>query len=126
MSAIEIIALVLVIISAIKIAFLLINPKAWFHSVGKFWMKPGVATIFALVVGGVVLKYLLDELTIVQIFAVMALHSLLFWIMLAPYKKDWYDMATRELSSGKLMKKNALGLLIWIVLALWVLKTIFA
>src|SRR3989344_4650264 len=112
MSAIETIALILVIVSAIKIVFLR--------------MKPGVATVVALVLGGLVLKYLLIELTIVQIFAVMAFFAPLMWLTMSPYRKNLYDMATRELSSGGILKKNWFGVVIWILLVIWVLKELYA
>ncbi|OHA90618.1 MAG: hypothetical protein A3A31_01910 [Candidatus Zambryskibacteria bacterium RIFCSPLOWO2_01_FULL_48_25] len=126
MSAIETIALILVIVSAIKIVFLLVKPGAWFSTVGKLWMKPGVATVVALVLGGLVLKYLLIELTIVQIFAVMAFFAPLMWLTMSPYRKNLYDMATRELSSGGILKKNWFGVVIWILLVIWVLKELYA
>ena len=126
MSAVETIALILIIVSAIKIIFLLVKPGAWFNTVGKLWIKPGVATVVALVLGGLVLKYLLVELTIVQIVAVCAFYSMFFWIALAPYKNDWYNMVTRELSSGNIWKKNWLSTLLWIAIMVWVLKKLFA
>ena len=126
MSAIETIALVLVIVSVIKLFFLMVSPRSWFNTVGKLFLHPGIFTTIALILGAVVLKYLLIELTIVQIFAVMAFFAPLMWFTISPYRKDLYDMVTRELSSGGILKRNWLGVVIWILLVIWVLKELFA
>src|SRR3989344_5872721 len=126
MSAIETIALVLVIVSVIKLFFLMVSPRSWFNAVGKLFLHPGIFTAIALILGAVVLKYLLVELTIVQIFAVMAFFAPLMWLTMSPYRKNLYDMATRELSSGGILKKNWFGVVIWILLVIWVLKELYA
>ncbi|OHB09724.1 MAG: hypothetical protein A3H60_02435 [Candidatus Zambryskibacteria bacterium RIFCSPLOWO2_02_FULL_44_12b] len=125
MTAIENIALVLVVVSALKIFFLLVKPSAWFNTVGKLWMKPGIATVVSLILGAIVLRYLLVELTIVQIFAVFAFTAMFFWFSLAPYRKDFYDLAVRDISVGGIWKKNWPATLIWIILMIWVIKEIF-
>ncbi len=126
MTAIETIALVLVIVSALKIIFLLVRPSAWFNTVGKLWAKPGIFTAVSLVLGVIVLRYLLVELTIVQVFAVFAFTALFYWVALAPYRQELYDMARRKMENGSIIKTNWLATIIWIVLAVWVLKEIFA
>ena len=42
-STIEILALILIVVSAIKILFLLINPKGWFKFAKGFWKNTALA-----------------------------------------------------------------------------------
>ena len=77
MIPIEIIALIIAVIAAIKIITILIQPKVWANVVETIYANPIATAIIALLLAIVVLKYLLVELTIVQIFAVMAIIVLL-------------------------------------------------
>ncbi|MEX0919215.1 MAG: hypothetical protein WDZ64_00510 [Parcubacteria group bacterium] len=126
MSAIETIALVLIGISVIKMITILISPRAWYEGpVAKLWSTPVVGTLLSLVLAWVVLKYLLVELTIVQVFASMAFTSLLFFLILMPYYHELHRMIYREGQSGmSIFKKSLVGTLAWLALMVWVLVEI--
>jgi hypothetical protein len=71
MTPIEIMAFIAAIIVPIKIIMLLRSQKSWFNTVTRrFWGNAVVTTILSLIVVIVTLYYLLQELTIIQIWAV--------------------------------------------------------
>ena len=124
MTPIEIIALILIIVSGIKIIVILINPKVWMNFVKKLFANAALVRIVLLILAGVVLYYLLQELTIIQILAAATLIVLLIGIGLA---KDFNTLIKlyNNQNSGKLLKDNWLYTLIWIVLLAWGAKELF-
>lgn len=121
MSSIEIIALVVVLLSVIKIVFLLLSPEAWVRNVGKLWTRPSVTTAVSLILMLVVLKYLLVELTIVEIFATFAFAALFMRLMLAPYAREFYEVTTRNIDPRTYLRKSWLPTLLWLGLSVWVI-----
>lgn len=119
-------ALIIVALSAIKIIVLLTKPKAWVSVFKAVYRKPSVTTIVFLVLSVIVLNYLLKEITIVQIFAVMLFFALLTGLTVASaYSKDVVQMATKLLKDKNMIKKAWLAILIWTVLIIWALKELF-
>ena len=125
-SSIEIIALILILITAIKLIVILINPSAWMNNVvRKIYGKPGVLTIVSLLLGSLVLYYLIQEITIVQILAVMMFLMLLMLVSVSIYSQEFLAMADTIYRDGNIFKKSWLPLVIWIALILWGLKELF-
>lgn len=125
MTPVEIIALVLVIVGVIKVIVLMIKPSAWLGTFGKMWVNTPAFLVVAVILALVVLRYLLTELTIVQIFAVFAFMAPFYWIALAPYRREIYEMVSRDTSTKTLFQKSWFTMLIWVVLSVWVLMEIF-
>lgn len=126
MTPIEIIALIIIIISAIKIIVILVNPKSWADVVKKIWVNPMVTSIIALILAAIVLYYLvwIEGITIVQIFAVIAFVVLLMAVGIGTYAKEVISMSTRMLKKG-VLKRAWFYTLIWIVLMVWAVKELF-
>ena len=123
---VEWMALILIVISAIKIIVILVKPKAWNDSVvKKLWKNSGLAMIVSLILAAVALYYLLQELTIVQILATMLFLALLIAVGVAAYKKEVIGLADKMLKNKAVIKKSWLYIIIWIVLLLWGAKEIF-
>lgn len=119
MTPIGIIALILILVSAIKIVVILVNPKSWADVVKKIWANPMVMSIVSLILAAIVLYYLIQSgLTIVQILAVTAFVGLLMAVGIGIYANEVISMATKMLKKG-LMKKAWLYTLIWIILLIW-------
>ncbi len=123
MTPIEIIALILIIISAIKIIVILVNPKSWADVVKKIWANPTLTSIIALILAAIVLYYLvwIEGMTIVQIFAVTAFVVLLMAVGIGTYAKEVISMSTRMLKKG-VLKRAWFYTLVWIVLMIWAIK----
>ncbi len=119
MTPIEIIALIVIIISAIKIIVILVNPKSWADIVKKVWVNPMVMSIVSLILAAIVLYYLIQSgLTIVQILAVTAFVALLMAVGIGMYATEVISMATKMLKKG-ILKKAWFYTLIWVALIVW-------
>ena len=126
MNALEIIALIAIILAVIKILVILINPSSWLKVIKTVYAQPWITAIISLILAGIVLNYLLQELTIVQIFASMMFFALLTMIGIAGYKKEITEWAEQVLKEKELWKKAWLALIIWGILIIWVIYSILA
>lgn len=124
-TSIEIMALIVAVIAAIKIIVIFVKPKAWLGLVKKVYAQPILTTIISLVLAVIVLYYLLQELTILQIFAVMLLIVLLAAINMSTYSKEMTGVAEKMLKDKKILKKAWLSVVIWVILIIWTLKELF-
>lgn len=125
MTPIEIIALIIIIISAIKIIVILANPKSWADVVKKIWANPMITSVISFILAAIVLYYLLQSgLTIVQILAVTLFVALLMAVGIGMYATEMISMATKMLKKG-VLKKAWFYTLIWIVLLIWGAKELF-
>lgn len=116
MTPIEIIALVLIILSAVKIALI---PKIWMKVVKFLYSKPKILFVVELALAGVVLYYLLQAgLTIIHILSAVAFGALLTGLTFAWFGKETRSWAQSILKKG-LWKKAWLPILIWVALIVW-------
>lgn len=119
MTPIEIMALIVATAVLIKLVLMVASPKSWKSTVTKrSWANPILTTIVSLVVMVVSLIFLIRELTIIQIFAVMFFAMSLMILSFAPYSKD---MLVLEDKMFKNLKKGWVAGIVWLVLAIWVL-----
>ena len=124
MGAIEIFAGVVVLLSLIKLITLLVSPKSWINFASKLWKNPSAMAFVSLILGAIVFYYLIQELTIIQIFAVMLFTMLLFALTFASYSKEFYPMLQKFAKQG-ILKKGWLPILIWVILLIWAIKELF-
>jgi len=127
MTPIEIMALIVAVFAGVKLVVALISPKSWLGSVTKTaWSNPTLTTIGSLVLAAVALFYLLEELTIVQIFAAMFFLMLLMVMGFAPYAKDMLALEDKMLKDRDVVKRGWLSIIVWGILVIWVLYALFA
>lgn len=126
LSAVDIIALVFILLAAIKLLYLLIDPKKWYGVISGIYKKPKAAFIIYLILAIVVLVYLLQEITIVQIIAVAALVGLLTGMGISLYFRDFLGILKKIYSDkGSLLRKNWVPIIIWLAIFVWALVEIF-
>ena len=119
-TSVEIIALVLIAISAVKMLMLVIKPQAWMNFAKALYNKPVVMKIVGVVLGGVVLYYLVDSgMTIVQILATSAFVAMLFLVGLAEDAGAFIKKYQAQIKAGKLWKNYWFYTLLWIALLVW-------
>ena len=123
-SPLEIIAVLFAVLVIVKLVFIVVNKQLFYKNVVKplysSKINGGVFGILAVVV----FYYLIQELTIVQIFGAMVFTSLLMGATLARFSKDLLKLA------DKVYKKKFdswmwIYALIWVVLSLLVLYEVF-
>jgi len=125
MNAIEIIAAITAWVIVIKVLVILVNPKAWMDKVAKpIYENSGVSTFVFAVLTAIVGYYLLQVMSIVEIFAVAAFISLLMGLGALAFSKDVLKFA-QEMMKKNGIKKAWLSTVIWAFLALWVLRDLY-
>lgn len=125
MEPIQIIALSVAILSIIKLLFILTNPKSWFSMVKSIYSNKLLTTIVSTILALVVLNFLIKEITIVQIFAVMAFVMLLFTLTGSSYGKDIISLAEKRYKDKNKIKNAWFPILIWVLLLIWLLFFLF-
>jgi len=125
MTPVEIMALVVVLLGGIKIAVLFADPKKWASVAKKVYGTPLVTQFFAAVFGIGSLYFLLQEVTIVQIFAVMFFFMCLMMMGVAAFGKELVKLVDVILKRKDLVRSTGLLYLIWIVLMVWVIAELF-
>ena len=125
-TSIEIFALIIAVVIAVKIISILISPRAWMRLGKGIFAIPILTMIISLILAGVVLYYLLQTLNIVQIFGVMLFVILLAATTLSTYVKEVMPAFEKLLKTKKLLRKAWLSIIIWIALVIWVLVVLFS
>ena len=124
MTPIEIMALIVASLIVIKLVVIFINPKHWAKVAETFFKNPTVTIVVSLVWAAVVLFFLLQELSIVHIFAVTLFLMPLIGVGFAFYAKETTAWMKKLLKQKNMLRRAWLIVVIWLVLALWVLYTI--
>ncbi len=129
MNALEIVALVFIAITLIKLLVISVNPRTWYgpaNPLMKLFANRALGVGFSLLLGGLVLMYLLVELSIVEIFAASVFAFLLLMLSLSPYANQMVEMIVTNSETGKgFFRKNWLSVVVWLGLIIWVLWEIF-
>ena len=125
-TSVEIIALIVIIASVIKMLVLLVNPATWMNFAKGVYKKPGLVKVIGFILAVVVLYYLNSAgITIVQILAVTAFVALLIMIGLANEFPHFIKKSEAMIKKGNLWKEYWFYTLIWIVLLVWGVKELF-
>lgn len=126
MTPIQIMALLVAVLGAIKMIVVFLSPKAWLNKVVKpIYKTPMVASLAGLIIAGVSLYYLNQELTIIQIFAVLLFFMGLMMMSFAAVSKEMTKLAENVLRKDGLMR-FWLPILVWLLLLIWVFYALFA
>ena len=128
MAALDIIATIFALLIVVKIVVVLVKPQLWMKKVAEPLLgNPPLATavygILAIVVG----YYVFTNLDIIDIAAVMAFTALVTGLGMLPYAQTLLKVA-EEMSAtrSKLLRNAWLPIVIWVVIALWVLTSVLA
>lgn len=126
MNPTEIMAFIVAFLTLGKMLTMLISQKSWFtNSTKRFWAHPKMLTIGSLVAVIVSLWFLLQELTIVQVFAVTFFSMSLIVLGLAPLSKYMLEIEEKWFKEEKMITIGPIAWIVWSGLSIWVLYTIF-
>mgnify|MGYP000327054479 CR=1 FL=1 len=126
MNPTEIMAFIVAFFTLGKMLTMLFSQKSWFTSSTKrFWAHPRMLTIGSLVAVIVSLWFLLQELTIVQVFAVTFFSMSLIVLGLAPLSKYMLEIEEKWFKEEKMITIGPIAWIVWSGLSIWVLYTIF-
>lgn len=125
LDSLQIIALILIVVSTIKLIVIIFNPMAWYKNVVKKVYRPHSTWIF-LILALIVLYYLIQsEITITIILAVTTFIALLFGLSFSIFSKELLQFADKIYKSKDIIKRSWLSIIIWIILLLWGFLEIF-
>ena len=120
---IELFAFILSVFVLIKLVVIFVDPNKWMNFASSIWSRPALTSFISLLLAVMVLYYLLEELTIVQIFAVMLFFTLIFAMGIAPYAKEFIAMGKKMIN--RTVKDLWFYILIWLALIAWTLYSLF-
>ncbi len=121
----EILAVILITISVIKLVVILISPQAWLGFARKIYIKPEVTSAVAFILAVTVLYFLISSgVTIVQILATTLFIVLIITIGIAKYGQNIINWADNQ-DFKAILKDQWFYTLIWVVLLGWGIKAIF-
>jgi len=124
MRPVEIIALLVAVIALIKIVLLMTQPKSWLPIVKKFYARPLVTMAVSLLTALIILKILLKEITIVQIFAVIGFIMAITMTGMAAYGKEIIAFAENIFKKRSFVARTWPLISVWTILIIWVLVVI--
>ncbi|MBT3323820.1 hypothetical protein HN681_00390 [archaeon] len=125
MNAIEIMALIVVVLGLVKMIVIFKNPKSWMGVVNFFFKKPKITMWVSAVLAVVTLWFLLQTFSIVQIFGVILFVMFLYLMTFAAYSKELMQMVTKMLKDKHMLRRAMLPIVIWTALMLWALYALF-
>ncbi len=122
--SLEFIALIFAILVIIKFIFVVTNKK-FLVSLGRpFYKNSNAFSLFYLILAGIVLFFLLQKLTIIEIFAAAFFAGLLMKSALIAYGTDFLKAAEKAIYKKNLPWTLWLEIIIWLALSVWILYTI--
>lgn len=123
MNAVEIIALIFALIIVLKLIMLFtVNTKFLIKFIEKMYKNQTFLLVFALMLLVVLGYFLLQTMTIVQIFAASMFGVIVYGLALLSYSKTMIKLMKEVL---KEKKKLWLSLTVWLVLVVWVFIKLF-
>lgn len=125
-TAVQNIALILIVVGVIKMVVLLIKPQAWMNFAKGLYSNPSVMKWIGLILAGVVFYYLTGAgITVIQILAVTTFVALLMMIAMADEVGYFLKKYQAMIKKGNLWKNYWLYTLVWIVLMIMGLNELF-
>ena len=119
-SPLEIITVVFAVIVLIKLVIVSFNPKSWIDNIAvPIYKNPSTSSVVMTLVAALIFYYLLAELTIVQIYAVIAFTSMLIGVSFMHYSKDMLTLV-------KHVSKRKIEGSMWILMVFWFLVSVWA
>lgn len=107
----------------VKLTLIICKPDLWMKIVDLFIKKYVRTMVIYAVLAAIVGYYVLTTIHIIDVAAVMLFTSLLIGVSLAPYSTSLLKLREDVMNIG--VGKAWLPMLIWGILALWVLYAVF-
>jgi hypothetical protein len=112
-TAIEILAILLIVLAAIKLVVILVDARVWLGFAKRVYAKPAVTSSVALLLAGLVLHLLLNSV------------ALLLMVSVAPYAGRLFAWLETQ-SLPAMLRQQWLYIVVWVLLLAWGAIEIFA
>ena len=125
LSALETIATIFIVIALIKIIVITFNKKVWYNGVAKpIYKNSQVSTLVFVALALIMFYYVLKELTLIQLIAVMALTSSLMALGFLQYSGDITQFLSKTYNK-KIGSWQWFYIIFWVILLVLTLYEIF-
>lgn len=124
MTPIEIIALIVIIFSFLKIITLLVSPSSWMKFARSFFRNQKWTMFVSLIFALAILYFLLAELSIVQILAVTGFVAFIAAMSFSIYAKEIFPSLEKIVKEKKFFRKAWLPVIVWLILMIWGIKAL--
>ena len=115
-NALQIIALLFILLSIVKILVVLMNKKSWYENVARpIYYNRQLSTFIFLVLAVVIFYYLIQELSFAQIFSVIAFTSLLLGLGFLQYSEEITGLM-QKMYNKKYNSWQIFYILLWVLL----------
>ncbi|MAG26255.1 hypothetical protein CMI47_11930 [Candidatus Pacearchaeota archaeon] len=115
-TTIEIMALIAIIATVVKLVAVAINQKAYMNFAKNIYSKPGLAKLVFVILAAIVLYYLVQSgVDIITILAVTLFVALLYGISFVNYIDD----LLAKIDKVNIWKDHMIDWIIWIALIVW-------
>lgn len=127
MAAIEVLAGIFAVVVLLKLVAVIGKPADWIKIAEAIAQKCAIATVVYLVLAVIIGYFVFKSLTAAQIGAVMLFTALLYGFSMAPYYTAIVQAVKETMTSRDVvLRKNWPGLLVWAILAVWIICKLFA
>jgi len=125
LTAIQTIAFIFILFGLIKILVVIFNKKAWYNNVVKpIYSSQGISTFVFIVLALILFYYILKEFSLTQVFAVMALISVLLVLGFLQHSKELIPVFAK-LYNKKITSWRWVYIIFWVILMVLALFEIF-
>ncbi len=125
LTPVDIIVTIFVLLALIKLIIVLINKELWYRNVVKPIYSNIKITGFIFVILAILLFYfLLQELSITQIFAVIAFSSFFIVLSFLQHQNEFMQLVEKAYKK-EFNIWSYLYIIVWLILLIWVLYEVF-
>jgi hypothetical protein len=125
LTPLAIIASIFAVVTLIKLATVIISKMVWYKRVASpVYRNPVVSSFIFSILAIILFYFLLKELSIVQIFAVIPLAGVLMGLGFLAFAKEMLPVLDK-IYSAKLNVWHGLYIVFWFIVPLWVLYEIW-
>ena len=118
MTPVQIIALITAVAILVKIIVVSVSRGSWIKIIDKLYARPICALVY-FALAALVLYYLLQEISIIQIFAVLAFIALIGGAGIMIYAPNEIKAMAKKVLKKKISGGIFIFLILWVVLAVW-------
>ncbi|MEK6841129.1 MAG: hypothetical protein AABX45_00870 [Nanoarchaeota archaeon] len=125
LTAIQTIAFIFILFGLIKILVVIFNKKIWYNNIVKpIYSSQGISTFVFIVLALILLYYILKGFSLTQVFAVIALTSVLIVLGFLQHSKELIPVFAK-LYNKKITSWRWVYIIFWVILMVLALFEIF-
>ncbi|MEK6937315.1 MAG: hypothetical protein AABW58_04560 [Nanoarchaeota archaeon] len=128
MAPLEIISFLFALLILVKLVFVIFSKQTWYRNVAMpIYKNPKVSSLVILIIALIIFYYLIQSITLIELFAAMAFTNMITALSFMFYTKEFSELVKKVYSKNfKFTIFGILYLLFWILLSLKVIyKVLF-